>query len=176
MTRCYGGGDAHPFLVEDDTGAHCPEHGITLLWHGDHVATEQTASGVQGARHRVGMVTVMCPYCRTPMADVGSDCWACITCPRTAHTGEKPAEIEQRETNRLDAIALLNAALAHQDERGQHDRQVTDEMEARMGQTIQTRGCSKCGGTMYRTVETDVQGNPTSASLYICNGCGHMEG
>ncbi|MFJ9887199.1 hypothetical protein ACIQRW_15195 [Streptomyces sp. NPDC091287] len=33
MTRCYADGGAHPFPVEDDTGAHCPEHGITLLWH-----------------------------------------------------------------------------------------------------------------------------------------------
>ncbi|WP_228182006.1 hypothetical protein [Streptomyces anulatus] len=34
MTTCYADGGAHEFPVEDDTGAHCPEHGITLLWHG----------------------------------------------------------------------------------------------------------------------------------------------
>lgn len=30
MTLCPSG--RHPFPIEDDTGAHCPEHGITLLW------------------------------------------------------------------------------------------------------------------------------------------------
>lgn len=33
MTRCYADGGVHEFPLEDDTGAHCPEHGITLLWH-----------------------------------------------------------------------------------------------------------------------------------------------
>ncbi|WP_078631391.1 MULTISPECIES: hypothetical protein [Streptomyces] len=32
MTRCYADGEVHDFPVEDDTGAHCPEHGVTLLW------------------------------------------------------------------------------------------------------------------------------------------------
>ncbi|MET8656077.1 hypothetical protein [Streptomyces griseus] len=38
-TRCAEGG-AHSFLVEDATGAHCPEHGITLLRH-DHVPSHE---------------------------------------------------------------------------------------------------------------------------------------
>ncbi|PVC81759.1 hypothetical protein DBP12_36545 [Streptomyces sp. CS014] len=33
VTTCYANGAAHPFPVEDNTGAHCPEHGVTLLWH-----------------------------------------------------------------------------------------------------------------------------------------------
>jgi len=31
--RCFADGDVHDFPVEDETGAHCPEHGVTLLWH-----------------------------------------------------------------------------------------------------------------------------------------------
>lgn len=42
------------------------------------------------------------------------------------------------------------------------------------GQTIQTKGCGKCGGSMYRTVETDSNGNPTGSNLYVCTACGHM--
>lgn len=33
--RCYAVADAHDFPVEDDTGAHCPEHGVTLLLRHD---------------------------------------------------------------------------------------------------------------------------------------------
>ncbi len=40
VTTCYGDGGAHPFPVKDDTGAHCPEHGITLLWH-DNAPTHE---------------------------------------------------------------------------------------------------------------------------------------
>lgn len=29
MTLCPSG--RHPFPIEDDTGAYCPEHGITIL-------------------------------------------------------------------------------------------------------------------------------------------------
>ncbi len=35
MTTCYADGGAHEYPVEDQTGAHCPEHGVTLLWHTD---------------------------------------------------------------------------------------------------------------------------------------------
>ncbi len=36
--RCYAEGGAHEFPVEDDTGAYCPEHGVTLLWRGEPIA------------------------------------------------------------------------------------------------------------------------------------------
>lgn len=32
MTKCLKG--AHDFPIEDDTGAYCHEHGVTLLWNG----------------------------------------------------------------------------------------------------------------------------------------------
>lgn len=38
MTHCYADGIRHDFPVEDSTGAHCPEHGVTLLWHGPPIA------------------------------------------------------------------------------------------------------------------------------------------
>ncbi|NYE44273.1 hypothetical protein [Streptomyces fulvorobeus] len=100
----------------------------------------------------------------------------CATCPRVAHYGDSPGDVERREDNRLHALALLDIALAHQDEQRKHDQLITTEMEARMGQTIQTRGCSKCGSTMYRTVDVDDNGNPISVPTFICNNCGHMEG
>lgn len=30
----------HDFPVEDSQGAHCPEHGVTLLWRGDPITPE----------------------------------------------------------------------------------------------------------------------------------------
>ncbi|MFC9653227.1 MULTISPECIES: hypothetical protein [unclassified Streptomyces] len=38
MTRCVTGG--HDFPYEDETGAYCHEHGVTLLWHGDPVTRD----------------------------------------------------------------------------------------------------------------------------------------
>ncbi|MFE2086537.1 hypothetical protein [Streptomyces sp. NPDC057582] len=32
MTACIRG--EHDFPVEDEMGAYCEEHGVTLLWHG----------------------------------------------------------------------------------------------------------------------------------------------
>ncbi|MFD3516185.1 hypothetical protein [Streptomyces sp. NPDC058657] len=40
MTYCVKGGRQHPFPVEDDTGAYCEKHGVTLLWHGDPITPE----------------------------------------------------------------------------------------------------------------------------------------
>lgn len=42
---------------------------------------------------------------------------------------------------------------------------------------IQTKGCSGCGGTMYKTYETDENGQVTSESQWICANpqCGNME-
>lgn len=34
MTRCFKGPWPHDFAVEDETGAYCEEHGVTLLRHG----------------------------------------------------------------------------------------------------------------------------------------------
>ncbi|WP_405800461.1 hypothetical protein [Streptomyces sp. NBC_01506] len=30
----------HEFPIEDSHGAHCPEHGVTLLWRGDPIHPE----------------------------------------------------------------------------------------------------------------------------------------
>lgn len=38
LMRCYAEGGVHEFPVEDDTGAYCPEHGVTLLWRGEPIA------------------------------------------------------------------------------------------------------------------------------------------
>ncbi|MET9517051.1 hypothetical protein [Streptomyces sp. NPDC002994] len=38
MTRCVMGD--HQFPDEDDTGARCDEHGVTLLWHGPPITPE----------------------------------------------------------------------------------------------------------------------------------------
>lgn len=73
------------------------------------------------------------------------------------------------------ALALLDIALAPYDEKQRPYREATERMEDLMGQTIQTRGCSKCQGTMYKTVETDENGNPTNESQFICSNCGNME-
>lgn len=35
---CLSG--VHDFPEEDDAGAYCPEHGITLLYHGDPITPE----------------------------------------------------------------------------------------------------------------------------------------
>ncbi|GAA5078479.1 hypothetical protein [Streptomyces similanensis] len=36
MTLCISGD--HEFPTEDETGAYCREHGVTLLWHPPHFA------------------------------------------------------------------------------------------------------------------------------------------
>lgn len=105
---------------------------------------------------------------------VQSESWRCAGCGRVARTGESSAEIEERESQRQHAIGLLDVVLGDRAER-ETDRQILTAMEERMGQMIQTRGCSKCGGTMYRTVDTDENGNPTSVTQFICTSCGHME-
>ncbi|ARI53003.1 hypothetical protein A6E92_12920 [Streptomyces sp. S8] len=46
--RCYAEGDIHDFPVEDDTGAHCPEHGVTLLRHDGPAASADGASALVG--------------------------------------------------------------------------------------------------------------------------------
>ncbi|MFD7288426.1 hypothetical protein [Streptomyces sp. NPDC059863] len=46
MTRCPGGG--HDFPVEDEGGARCDEHGLTLLWNGPPI-TEDDLPSTPGA-------------------------------------------------------------------------------------------------------------------------------
>lgn len=82
---------------------------------------------------------------------------------------------EEQKKGLENALALLDIALSSYDEAQRPYREITDQMEAMMGQTIQTRGCSKCHSTMYKTVDTDENGNPTNESQFICTGCGHME-
>ncbi|MBT2508786.1 hypothetical protein J7I98_23445 [Streptomyces sp. ISL-98] len=120
----------------------------------------------------------MCPSCHTPMHRAAAlpERWYCRTCTRYAIPGDSPEDIERHQQEREHAIALLDAALGERATQRDADRRIVNEMESSMGQLIQTRGCGKCGGTMYRTVETDDQGNPTGYSMYICQGCGHMEG
>ncbi|MFH9689316.1 hypothetical protein ACH4LE_23855 [Streptomyces sp. NPDC017413] len=47
--RCYAEGDAHELPVEDDTGAYCPEHEVTLLWRGDPITAADVAEGAVAA-------------------------------------------------------------------------------------------------------------------------------
>ncbi|MFK8911292.1 hypothetical protein [Streptomyces sp. YS-3] len=100
--------------------------------------------------------------------------WFCPRCPRYAGPGDGPREIEQHEHDRLAAIALLDAVLDEAAPCRTSDRRILDEMETTMGQTIQTRGCGKCGGTMYRTVEVDENGQPTNETQFVCSNpsCG----
>lgn len=46
-----------------------------------------------------------------------------------------------------------------------------------MGQRIETKGCGRCGGTMYKTVDVDENGNPTSQTQWVCSSssCGAVE-
>ncbi|MFJ9106499.1 hypothetical protein [Streptomyces sp. NPDC102283] len=46
--RCVAEGDAHDFPVEGESGAYCPDHGVTLLWRGDPI-TAADATGGAGA-------------------------------------------------------------------------------------------------------------------------------
>jgi len=33
VTRCVSADGSHPFPIEDESGAYCPEHGVTLVFH-----------------------------------------------------------------------------------------------------------------------------------------------
>ncbi|MEV5688992.1 hypothetical protein AB0L68_38450 [Streptomyces sp. NPDC052164] len=49
--KCHHSGGVHDFANETESMARCPEHGITLLWHGQPITdaelTEATASGAR---------------------------------------------------------------------------------------------------------------------------------
>ncbi|MCK7622283.1 hypothetical protein MUU72_03940 [Streptomyces sp. RS10V-4] len=114
-----------------------------------------------------------CPDCGLPMLEPGpqSNRHCCYRCGRVAATGETADDITIRERIRQEAFVLLDYAMAL---RGGCRRRTPRE-DLRMGQLIQTRGCGRCGGTMYRTVETDDEGNPTGESQFVCAACGHVE-
>ncbi|MEW2527980.1 hypothetical protein [Streptomyces sp. NPDC047071] len=47
-----------------------------------------------------------------------------------------------------------------------------------MPQGIQTQGCVKCGGTMWRTVDVDENGDPTGEPpQFVCDNpdCGNVQ-
>lgn len=70
---------------------------------------------VCGACGHVEDVTMTCPHCTVSMKPPVAgwpDRWSCPSCPRVAATGESAAEIEDRERGRVEAIGLLDAALA----------------------------------------------------------------
>ncbi|MER8073771.1 hypothetical protein ABTZ59_36735 [Streptomyces sp. NPDC094034] len=63
MTKCPGGD--HDFPVEDDDGARCEEHGITLLWNGPPI-TEDDLLTEAGALAPCG------PCLAAPLFDLSS--------------------------------------------------------------------------------------------------------
>lgn len=40
VTYCVHGGRTHEFPYEDETGAYCEAHGVTLLWRGDPITAD----------------------------------------------------------------------------------------------------------------------------------------
>jgi hypothetical protein len=45
QTMCIQGERRHPFPYQDETGAYCQEHGVTLLWHADPAAGTPASTG-----------------------------------------------------------------------------------------------------------------------------------
>lgn len=107
------------------------------------------------------------------------DRWWC-RCGAWRDPAESIEQVATREKGTAQVLAMLDAAIAAgrrgAEEQRVTDRQTTSEMESTMGQTIQTAGCPKCGGTMYRTVDTDEHGNPIGMGPYVCANCGNMAG
>ncbi|MEU9606134.1 hypothetical protein [Streptomyces sp. NPDC048057] len=95
-----------------------------------------------------------------------------------ARPGDTRAQIDDDEHQLKRVLAMIDEATSPAARQATYERRVIEEMEAQMGQRIETRGCSRCGGTMYRTVDVDENGNPTSYPQYVCsNGaCGNVEG
>ncbi|MEU4176934.1 hypothetical protein [Streptomyces sp. NPDC026589] len=50
--RCFAEGGVHDFPSENESGAYCPEHEVTLLWRGAPItaadATGGTGAGLDG--------------------------------------------------------------------------------------------------------------------------------
>lgn len=78
----------------------------------------------------------------------------------------------------LDTVlgARSNEQLAREQEERDHRRLVSLGffLPAELGTGVETRGCPRCGSTMYRTYETDDRGNVTSQSQFVCNNCGNV--
>ncbi|MCX4681897.1 hypothetical protein OG413_42620 [Streptomyces sp. NBC_01433] len=47
--KCHHSGGVHDFAIETDGMTRCPEHGVTLLWHGNPItdAELKTAAAVE---------------------------------------------------------------------------------------------------------------------------------
>ncbi|MFI9081966.1 hypothetical protein ACIGW8_36975 [Streptomyces sioyaensis] len=118
------------------------------------------------------MIEMQCPGCQVEMTPPGvyDDRYWC-RCGRVAVEGETPDDIEIRERSRQTTLALLDHAIAM---RGV-GRATSTKGAPEMGQQIATKGCGKCGGTMWKTIDTDENGNPTNESQYVCGGCGNVE-
>lgn len=113
---------------------------------------------------------MQCPECRVEMAEPGpgrGNYWC--SCGRVAAAGETAEDIEDRERGRQHALALLDLVITS---RGKTPLPCREEDP--MGQQIATRGCSKCGATQWKTIETDENGNPTNETTWVCGSCGHM--
>ncbi|MDJ1643979.1 hypothetical protein P5W92_26740 [Streptomyces sp. J15] len=78
--RCYVNGEAHVMSVEDVTGAHWVEHGVTLLWRGDPITAREGAGGAVVALDALsagpdGPCSVVCRSALvTDLADVHALC------------------------------------------------------------------------------------------------------
>ncbi|MGC5533224.1 hypothetical protein [Streptomyces sp. SR-10] len=42
---CFAEGGVHDFPSEDESGAYCPEHEVTLLWRGDPITSADVPQG-----------------------------------------------------------------------------------------------------------------------------------
>lgn len=80
-------------------------------------------------------------------------------------------------TSVMEAIALLDAVLgipdarqvtAYREEAQERHLFALGLLPGEMG-GIATKGCGKCGGTMYRTEDTDGSG------LWVCSECGKAD-
>ncbi|UKY54877.1 hypothetical protein [Streptomyces inhibens] len=115
-----------------------------------------------------------CPVCQTEMVPPGPGggrYWC--TCGRVAAAGETAVDIEIRERMRRETLDLLDHAIALRG--GSRAPSLKEDPE--MGQQMQTRGCSACGGTMYKTVEVDENNQVTGESQFVCSNssCGNVE-
>ncbi|MCY0919589.1 MULTISPECIES: hypothetical protein [unclassified Streptomyces] len=135
---------------------------------------------------RVEDDTMDCHRCGNAMyesAASGVRQWWC-RCGARRLPDESTGDVRAREAETARVMALLDAAIAEgtkarevTDQR-HADRQITTQMEATMGQLIQTAGCPVpgCGGTMYKTVEVDENNQPIGSGPYVCSKCGAMAG
>ncbi|MCX4675513.1 hypothetical protein OG413_09310 [Streptomyces sp. NBC_01433] len=41
--KCHHSGGVHDFAIETDGMTRCPEHGVTLLWHGEPITDAELA-------------------------------------------------------------------------------------------------------------------------------------